>query len=88
MHEELEEDEEMVNPLQAGTLLVDWTDPQKSMYVLAFKTSCILYTENLDQCCRDVYGRQTDEIIHFDLAVDIVKALFNKELDSKLHFTV
>ena len=31
MHSELEEDEEMVSLLQAGMLLLDWTDPQKSM---------------------------------------------------------
>ena len=35
MHRELDEDEEMVSPLQAGMLLVDWIDPQKSMYVRA-----------------------------------------------------
>ena len=29
MYEELDEDQEMVNPLQIASLLVDWTDPQK-----------------------------------------------------------
>ena len=31
MYSELEEDEEMVHPLQIASLLVDWMDPQKAM---------------------------------------------------------
>ncbi|KAL5523222.1 YCG1_1 [Sanghuangporus sanghuang] len=60
IHRELDEDEEMVSPLQAGMLLIDWTDPQKSM---------------------EVHGRQTDQYVHFDLAIDIMRALLGKEFD-------
>lgn len=31
MYYMLEEDEEMVHPLQIASLLVDWMDPQKAM---------------------------------------------------------
>ena len=31
IHAELDDDEEMVSPLQAASLLVDWMDPQKAM---------------------------------------------------------
>lgn len=34
LFEELEEDEEMVTPAQIGLMLVDWTDPSKTVYVL------------------------------------------------------
>ena len=33
MHRDLDEDEEMVSPLQAASLLVDWMDPQKALLV-------------------------------------------------------
>ncbi|EJC98308.1 uncharacterized protein FOMMEDRAFT_114496 [Fomitiporia mediterranea MF3/22] len=33
MHRDLDEDEEMVSPLQAASLLVDWMDPQKALEV-------------------------------------------------------
>jgi hypothetical protein len=32
LFEELEEDEEMVTPAQIGLMLVDWTDPSKTVY--------------------------------------------------------
>lgn len=32
LFEELEEDEEMVTPPQIGLMLVDWTDPSKTVY--------------------------------------------------------
>ncbi|KAI5122624.1 hypothetical protein M0805_008713 [Coniferiporia weirii] len=60
MHEELDGEEEMVSPLQAGSLLVDWTDPQKTTTIL---------------------GQKTDMHVHFDLSIEIVKSLFNKELE-------
>lgn len=31
IHAELDDDEEMVSPLQAASLLADWMDPQKAM---------------------------------------------------------
>lgn len=33
MHSELEEGQTMVNPLQLGSMLVDWMDPEKAVYV-------------------------------------------------------
>jgi hypothetical protein len=32
LFEELEEEEEMVTPAQIGLMLVDWTDPSKTVY--------------------------------------------------------
>ncbi|KAH9478497.1 Condensin complex subunit 3 [Psilocybe cubensis] len=31
MHEELDDDQEMISPYQFGLLMIDWTDPQKSV---------------------------------------------------------
>lgn len=31
MHEDMEEDQEMISPYQFGLLLADWTDPQKTV---------------------------------------------------------
>lgn len=35
MHDDLDEDQEMISPYQFGLLMVDWTNPQKAaeMYV-------------------------------------------------------
>lgn len=33
MHEELDEDQEMITPYQFGLLMVDWTNPQKASSV-------------------------------------------------------
>lgn len=33
MHEELDEDQEMITPYQFGLLMVDWTNPQKAASV-------------------------------------------------------
>lgn len=33
MHSEVEEGQTMVNPLQLGSMLVDWMDPEKAVYV-------------------------------------------------------
>ena len=33
MHSELDEGQRMVNPLQLGSMLVDWMDPEKAVYV-------------------------------------------------------
>ena len=50
MYSELDEDEEMVHPLQIGYLLVDWMDPQKSMYVPFDIKVTITYDQSLQQC--------------------------------------
>lgn len=31
IYSELDDDEEMVSPLQAASLIADWTDPQKTL---------------------------------------------------------
>lgn len=81
MHRELDEDEEMVSPLQAGMLLVDWTDPQKSMYVRA--VSHVDSGLTSFYYCREVHGRQTDQHVHFDLAIETMRALLGKDFDSE-----
>ena len=78
MHHDLDEDEEMVNPLQAGMLLVDWTDPQKSLWVVYFVVQASWLVISL---LREVHGRQTDHYVHFDLAIELVRALARKDLD-------
>jgi condensin complex subunit 3 len=40
LYEDLEEDEEMVSPAQIGLMLVDWTDPSKTVYVLLASSVC------------------------------------------------
>lgn len=35
MHEELEDDQEMISPYQFGLLMIDWTDPQKAVGMYA-----------------------------------------------------
>ena len=82
LFEDLEEDEEMVAPAQIGLMLVDWTDPSKAVYVLTKACSRnTLFTSNLEYSKAD--GRPTDESIHVDVAIDIVRALFDKEMTSK-----
>ncbi|THH04391.1 hypothetical protein EW145_g5552 [Phellinidium pouzarii] len=60
MHSELDSEEEMVTPLQAGSLLIDWMDPQKTIQIL---------------------GQKTDMHVHFDLGIEIMKALLNKDFE-------
>jgi len=60
LHSELGEDEEMVDPLQAASLLLDWNDPQKVI---------------------ETPGQKVDKNVHFDLAIDIVRALLNKDFN-------
>ena len=38
MYSELEEGQTMVNPLQLGSMLVDWMDPEKAVYA---PSSCV-----------------------------------------------
>jgi len=33
MHDELEDDQEMISPYQFGLFMVDWTNPEKSSEV-------------------------------------------------------
>lgn len=40
LHDELDEDEEMVPPAQIGAMLADWTDPAKTVYV------CFLFSDS------------------------------------------
>ena len=46
MYYELDEGEEMVHPLQISSLLVDWMDPQKTMYVRIAALSLLLFLAN------------------------------------------
>jgi len=76
---ELEDDQDMVTPAQVGAIFVDWTDPQKAMYVIWYPNSSRCSSSNLD---RDIHGQPADDMIHVDLASDIVKALYNQEMSS------
>lgn len=81
MYNELEGDEEMVHPLQVSSLLVDWMDPQKAMYVLPshIRQTFVLSWSTLSE----IRGESADKNIHVDLSVDIIKALLEKDRDSK-----
>ena len=66
----------MVNPLQLASMVVDWMDPEKTVYAPSSYVSddpFIFFT-------REVPGRKKDDSVHIDLAADIVKALFDDNL--------
>lgn len=37
VYKDLDDERDMVSPLQVGSMFVDWTDPQKAVYVLYFR---------------------------------------------------
>ncbi|KAF8182055.1 nuclear condensing complex subunit [Pholiota molesta] len=47
MHEDLEEDQEMIAPYQFGLLMVDWTNPQKAAEIAVNDTEALLSHVNL-----------------------------------------
>ena len=76
MYSELEEGQTMVNPFQIASMLVDWMDPEKTVYVLPSYVSDI----PAHFLTSEVAGRKKDDAVHIDLAADIVKALFDENL--------
>ncbi len=74
----MEEDQDMINPLQFGQLLVDWTDPSKivNAYVLR-----LLYWSHLITTCIDNRAPQdqTTSLVHVHLAIDLVKAMYDND---------
>ena len=73
------EEKDPISPMQVAMMLVDWTDPQKAVYVVygAQKTPTKIFAH------RPVNGRPTDDNVHVELASNIVKALFDDKIDSK-----
>lgn len=56
MHDDLDEDQEMISPYQFGLLMVDWTNPLRAaeMYVSLFfqsTTYCLLILIFFQRCC-------------------------------------
>ena len=76
MHSELDEGQTMVSPLQLASMLVDWMDPDKAVYV----ESSLLLWAPVQSFNREVPGRKKDDSVHIDLAADIIKALFDDKL--------
>lgn len=60
-YEDLEDDQDMITPLQFGQLLLDWTDGSKVVGA----------------------DEQNMSPVHVNLAVDIVRALYNNEKPGK-----
>jgi len=50
MHSELEEDQTMVNPLQLASMLVDWMDPEKTVYAPLSYIYEYLLTIPIEKC--------------------------------------
>ncbi|THH31051.1 hypothetical protein EUX98_g3136 [Antrodiella citrinella] len=63
IHKDWDEDEDVLTPLQAGLMFVDWTDPQKASIVV-----------------KQIPGQDVDDVIHVELASEIMKTLFSDEL--------
>lgn len=72
----------MVTPAQLATMLVDWTDPQKAVYVPEFVPACIsdLIPRAVANGMRE---SAADDALHIDLANDIVKTLFKQDMTSE-----
>lgn len=86
LHDELDEDEEMVPPAQIGAMLADWTDPAKTVYVCSlFSNSPVITYSKRTFFLRELDEAQQDSSVHLDMAIDIIKALFEKEMESKQH---
>ena len=52
LHNDLEDDEEMVSAAQVGNMFVDWTDPQKVMYVQNLYLTSTTDLEFLAEICK------------------------------------
>jgi condensin complex subunit 3 len=77
VYDDLGDKAAMVAPLQIGLQLIDWTDPQKAMFVLSFLQRNSL--ADALELLSDVQGVAIDEDIHFDLAMLMVKKLYQEE---------
>ena len=83
LHDDLEEGEEMVSPAQIGLMLLDWTDPSKTVYVF------LLNERSQSNSASGIFIRGSGEAgvdemsVHIDVAIDIIKELFVKEMESE-----
>ncbi len=80
LHDELDDEQEMLPLGQMGLMMVDWLDPQKAVYVSSHICSFILGCSPLHELmkrfdCSERDGVNSDQGVHLDLAMDILKSI-------------
>lgn len=83
LHEEAEDEQEMLGLQVMGLMMVDWLDPQKAVYVLTsskdFVASSRVVVIYVDSRIRDRDGVKTDGDVHLDLAVEVLKGMLSEQ---------
>jgi len=77
LHEDLDDDQEMIAPYQLGLLMVDWTNPQKAAEMSVLRVSLTMYRK-----VTFLYSSVNQDLIkptHVNLAVDILIALYDSD---------
>ena len=80
MRRNLDEDEEMISTTQFGLMFVDWTSPLQTSLVnppLSVQISSLTSGSGSD--VKGTPLTEDDESIHVDMAMEILKELFNKK---------
>lgn len=80
VYDDLGDKAAMVTPLQIGLQLIDWTDPQKALSVASRRIITVALCElTLIDGSRETPGVQSDELNHYNLAIEMVKKLYTEE---------
>jgi condensin complex subunit 3 len=85
MHEDLEDDQEMISPYQFGLLVVDWTNPQKTAPTYVYSLPPLAPDVLTEEWC-SVKTVAPDQDVHAELAIDIVAALYHPDRSGKSFF--
>jgi len=78
LHEDLDDDQEMIAPYQLGLLMVDWTNPQKAAEMSVLRVG---WTTN-GNLLTFPYSSVDQDLVkptHVNLAVDILIALYDSD---------
>ena len=88
LHEELDDDQDMISPADFGLMFVDWSDPTKAVHMYVPSTApffffCPLFLAR--QTLTDVLWCSADaelsesENAHIDLGIQVLSALYDEE---------
>lgn len=76
MLDELDEDMPMISRAQVADLIVEWTNPEHLLYEHVPSINlCSYYGSS------EIPGMRRDELVHIDLATDIVKSMFDDDIE-------